>query len=146
MQKAPCPATHQDSNRTLCRQSGCACTAVGRALASPRGFPAADRPFPHVGGHCCRAAQGQWKRTFESVVQPNGQVLVQTVTPESDAFMHRLLADVGARTGVPALVMVPLAKRGDVLCNSIGGALQWLGARSVGELVVGPGPKPVGIH
>jgi carbamoyltransferase len=71
-------------------------------------------------------------------VQHHGRTRVQTVTLQSDAFIHELLLAFGRRTGVPALLNTSFNDADEPIVCTARDALRCFLATDVDALVLGP--------
>jgi carbamoyltransferase len=83
--------------------------------------PAARAPARYQ--HVTARARAEWKERLAGALRPDGTLRLQLVSHASQPDLHDLLARFGERSGVPGLLVVPLARRGDPPARSAADAL-----------------------
>lgn len=79
-----------------------------------------------------------WRDRIPAAVHVDGSARAQTVAASDDPLVHRLLTEVGARTGVPVLVNTSLNTAGRPMVDDPRDALECWGSAPIDALVIGP--------
>ncbi|MFG3438677.1 carbamoyltransferase [Nonomuraea sp. NPDC047897] len=79
-----------------------------------------------------------WRARIPAVVHVDGTARVQTVTPESEPLLARVLTAFEARTGLPVLVNTSLNTAGRPMVDDPRDALECFGSSPVDVLALGP--------
>ncbi|MCW2890058.1 MAG: carbamoyltransferase [Streptosporangiaceae bacterium] len=80
----------------------------------------------------------QWQDRIPAVVHVDGTARVQTVDPETEPLVSRLLTAFERRTGLPVLVNTSLNTAGRPMVDDIRDALECFGSSPVDLLAIGP--------
>ncbi|MCG3136104.1 MAG: nebramycin 5' synthase [Planctomycetes bacterium] len=73
-----------------------------------------------------------------AITHVDGSARLQTVTPSENALYHRLLVEVGRRTGIPCVLNTSFNIRGEPIVNSPMDALKCFFTTGLDALVIGP--------
>ncbi|HEU4973755.1 MAG TPA: carbamoyltransferase C-terminal domain-containing protein [Baekduia sp.] len=93
-------------------------------------------PSPHM-LFVHRVADG-WRERIPAVVHVDGTARVQTVSPEEEPLVARMLEEFHARTGVPVVVNTSLNTAGRPMVDDPRDALECFGSSPVDLLAIGP--------
>jgi carbamoyltransferase len=76
------------------------------------------------------------REAIPEIVHANGTARLQTVTAESNPFMHRVLEAFGAITGTPVLINTSLNIKGKPICGTPEAALECLHESGIDALMI----------
>ena len=79
-----------------------------------------------------------WRDRIPAVVHVDGTARIQTVSPESEPLLARMLAEFEARTGLPVVVNTSLNTAGRPMVDDPRDALECFGSSPVDVLALGP--------
>jgi carbamoyltransferase len=79
-----------------------------------------------------------WRDRIPAVVHVDGTARVQTVDPEQEPLVARMLAEFEARTGLPVVVNTSLNTAGRPMVDDPRDALECFGSAPVSMLAIGP--------
>jgi carbamoyltransferase len=79
-----------------------------------------------------------WRDRIPAVVHVDGTARIQTVDPEREPLVARMLADFEQRTGLPVVVNTSLNTAGRPMVDDVRDALECFGSAPVDLLAIGP--------
>jgi carbamoyltransferase len=79
-----------------------------------------------------------WRDRIPAVVHVDGTARVQTVDPEQEPLVARMLAEFESRTGLPVVVNTSLNTAGRPMVDDPRDALECFGSAPVSLLAIGP--------
>jgi carbamoyltransferase len=79
-----------------------------------------------------------WRDRIPAVVHVDGTARVQTVDPDDDPLVARMLESFEARTGLPVLVNTSLNTAGRPMVDDPRDALECFGSAPIDLLAIGP--------
>jgi carbamoyltransferase len=80
----------------------------------------------------------RWRDRIPAVVHVDGTARVQTVDPDAEPLVHRMLAAFEQRTGLPVVVNTSLNTAGRPMVDDVRDALECFGSAPVDLLAIGP--------
>ncbi len=80
----------------------------------------------------------EWRERIPAVVHVDGSARIQTVSPEAEPLMARVLEQFKARTGVPVVVNTSLNTAGRPMVDDPRDALECFGSAPIDLLAIGP--------
>ncbi|NYI05548.1 carbamoyltransferase family protein [Allostreptomyces psammosilenae] len=91
-----------------------------------------EAPFMSFASHATDRARAE----IPAVIHANGTARVQTVTARQNPFLHAVLEEFGARTGVPVLINTSLNTKGRPICGTPRMALECLAGSGLDALLL----------
>ncbi|MCO1576305.1 carbamoyltransferase [Crossiella sp. SN42] len=93
-------------------------------------------PSPHM--LFVHDVRPEWRARIPAVVHVDGTARIQTVDPEQDPLMGRVLREFAARTGLPVVVNTSLNTAGRPMVDDPRDALECFGSAPIDLLAIGP--------
>ncbi|HEX7289603.1 MAG TPA: carbamoyltransferase C-terminal domain-containing protein [Conexibacter sp.] len=93
-------------------------------------------PSPHM--LFTHAVAPTWRERIPAVVHVDGSARIQTVSPDDEPLMARVLEEFAARTGVPVVVNTSLNTAGRPMVDDPRDALECFGSAPIDLLAIGP--------
>ena len=93
-------------------------------------------PSPHM--LFTHAVAPAWRERIPAVVHVDGSARIQTVSPDDEPLMARVLREFEARTGVPVVVNTSLNTAGRPMVDDPRDALECFGSAPIDLLAIGP--------
>jgi carbamoyltransferase len=97
-----------------------------------------DGPLPSPYMLFTQRVRPAWRARIPAVVHVDGTARAQTVDPEAEPAVARLLAALEARTGVPVVVNTSFNTAGRPMVDDPRDALECFGAAPITALALGP--------
>jgi carbamoyltransferase len=80
----------------------------------------------------------EWRERIPAVVHVDGTARIQTIDPEAEPLVHRMISAFERRTGLPVVVNTSLNTAGRPMVDSPRDALECFGSTPVDLLAIGP--------
>ena len=80
----------------------------------------------------------EWKDRIPTVTHVDGTARIQTIDPETEPLVHRMIAAFERRAGLPVVVNTSLNTAGRPMVDDPRDALELFGSAPVAALVLGP--------